>query len=215
MKRAWVLFSFCLLGLLAACTIVPIAEVEQIRQSETFDPVSYVDGIWAEQVVPTMLEKATDLPIVLAAIATNLEDAGEDYATISQSGALNFVVRGQGVVQSVNTESRNGTAVLQIEGYDGPITVILQVGPLIRGDGVRDGVGFINFGDFREQTEFGQVARELNQRVADEIVSGLDLDNLAGKPVAFNGVFTIRTTNQTNIDLSEIVITPVLLEVDG
>jgi predicted lipoprotein len=213
MKKAWVLFTFCLIGLLAACTIVPIEEMEQIRQSETFDPVSYVDGIWEERVVPTILEKATDLPTVLTAIGENLEDAGEDYATISQSGALNFVVRGQGVVHSVNTESRNGTAVLQIEEYNGPITVILQVGPLIRGDGVRDGVGFISFGDFREQTEFGQVARELNQRVANEVVAGLDLENLAGKPVSFSGVFTIRTTNQTDINLSEIIITPVLLEI--
>ncbi len=215
MKRAWVFFTFCLIGLLTACTIVPIEEMAQIRQSETFDPVSYVDGIWEERVVPTILEKAVDLPVVLTAIGNNLEDAGEDYATISQSGALNFVVRGQGVVQSVNTESRNGTAVLQIEDYNGPITVILQVGPLIRGDGVRDGVGFISFGDFREQTEFGQVARELNQRIANEVVIGLDLESLVGKPVAFNGVFTIRTTNQTDIDLSEIVITPVLLDVGG
>ncbi|MBK8986662.1 MAG: DUF2291 domain-containing protein [Chloroflexi bacterium] len=215
MKRVWVLLSVCLINLLAACTIVPIEEMQQLQQSETFDPVSYVDGIWAERVVPTILEKATDLPTVLAAIESDLVDAGEQYATISQSGALNFVVRGQGVVESVSTESRNGTAVLQIEDYNGPITIILQVGPLIRGDGVRDGVGFINFGDFREQTEFGQVARELNQRVANEVVNSLDLENLVGQPVAFNGVFTIRTTNQTNIDLSEIVITPVLLDVGG
>jgi len=216
MKRRLTWTGFLLMGLiLAACTIVPIAEMEQIQQSETFDPVTYVDGIWESQVVPAIQEKAQDLPTVLGAIESNLTQAGDQYATISQSGALNFVVKGQGTITEVNTESRNGTAVLQLDGYDGPVAVIMQIGPLVRGDGVRDGVGFIEFGNFKEQTEFGQVSKELNQRVADVVLSGLDLTTLAGKQVSFDGVFTIRTTNQTNIDLSEVVITPVILNVEG
>jgi predicted lipoprotein len=215
MKRRLSWFSCLLIGLLAACTIVPIEEMEQLQQSETFDPVTYVDGIWESQVVPAIVEKAQELPAVLAAIQTNLTQAGEQYATISQSGALNFVVKGQGTVAAVDTESRNGTAVLEIDGYDGPVVIVMQIGPLVRGDGVRDGVGFIEFGDFKEQTEFGQVSKELNQRVADNVLSGLDLNALVGKQVSFDGVFTIRTTNQTNIDLSEVVITPVVLNVEG
>ncbi len=125
--------GFLLLGLLlAACTIVPIEEMAQIQQSEVFDPVTYVDGIWENQVVPIIQEKAQDLPTVLGAIESNLTQAGDQYATISQSGALNFVVKGQGTVTEVSTESRNGTAVLQIDGYDGP--VVQHVGEL--GDGV-------------------------------------------------------------------------------
>lgn len=213
MKKGLIWGGVLLMLFLAACTIVPIEEMEQIQQSETFDPAGYVDGIWADQVVPTIVEKAQDLPTVLNAVNSNLMQAGDQYAQISQSGALNFVVKGSGTVESVDTESRNGTAVLKIDGYNGPITVILQVGPLIRGDGVRDGVGFIEFGDFKEQTEFGQVSRELNSRVAAEVVGDLDLANLAGQNVTFDGVFTIRTTNQTNIDLSEVVITPVTLAV--
>lgn len=221
MKRRLTWTGFLLMGLLlmglllAACTIVPIEEMEQIQQSETFDPVTYVDGIWESQVVPAIQEKAQDLPTVLAAIESNLTEAGDQYATISQSGALNFVVKGQGTITEVNTESRNGTAVLQLDGYEGPVAVVVQIGPLVRGDGVRDGVGFIEFGNFKEQTEFGQVSKELNQRVADVVLSGLDLTTLAGKQVSFDGVFTIRTTNQTNIDLSEVVITPVILNVEG
>lgn len=208
-------FSFLLVGILTACTIVPIEEMAQIQESETFDPVTYVDSIWESQVVPTIVEKAQDLPTVLTAIESDLTQAGDEYATISQSGALNFVVKGQGTVTSVDTESRNGTAVLQIDGYNGPVSVVLQIGPLVRGDGVRDGVGFIEFGHFKEQTEFGQVSKELNQRVADDVLSGLDLSTLVGKSVSLDGVFTIRTTNQTNIDLSEVVITPIILTVEG
>lgn len=215
MRRIWFGWALLLIGVLTACTIVPIAEIEAIKQSETFDPVTYVDSIWAERVVPTILEKAVDLPTVLTAIEADLADAGATYATISPSGALNFVVRAQGTVSRVDTESRNGTAELQIAGYSGPATVILQVGPLVRGDAIRDGVGFISFGDFKDQTEFGQVSKELNRRVTEVVIGELDLTSLTGKQVTFDGVFTIRTTNQTTIDLSEVVITPIVLDVEG
>ncbi len=216
MKQSLILFAVLLMSLLSGCTIVSIEEAQKVAQSEAFDPVGVVDQIWESQVVPTISEKAAnaDLPIVLSAIEANLNDAGAKYATISQSGGLNFVVHGQGTVQSVNTESRNGTATLQIDGYSGKIVTVLQIGPLVRGDGVRDGVGFIKFGDFKDQTEFGQISRELNRRVSEQVLANLDLANLVGKKVSFDGVFTIRTTNQTNIDLSEVVITPVVLTVN-
>lgn len=208
-----ILILLLALPFIGGCTIVPIEEVQQIQASETFDPAAYVDGVWTEQVVPTILEKAQDLPTVLQAVESDLTAAGEQYATRSQSGALNFVVRGQGTVATVDTESRNGTAIITVDGYSGPTTVIMQIGPLVRGDSVRDGVGFISFGDFKDQTEFGQVSKELNRRVSDQVLGGLDLATLAGKMVSFDGIFTIRTVNQTNIDLSEITITPVVLEV--
>lgn len=203
-----------LIGLLTACTIVPIEEVAQIQQSETFDPVTYVDGIWESQVVPTVTEKAVDLLTVLQAIESDLTEAGKEYATTSQSGALNFVVRGQAMVQGVDTESRNGTALLTIDGYKGTAAIILQIGPLVRGDAVRDGVGFIEFGHFKDQTEFGQVSKELNRRVTERVIGKLDVASLVGKRITFDGVFTVRTTNQTTIDLSEVVITPVALRVE-
>ncbi len=216
MKQSLILFAVLLMSLLSGCTIVSIEEAQKVAQSEAFDPVGVVDQIWESQVVPTISEKAAnaDLPTVLSAIEASLNDAGAKYATISQSGGLTFVVHGQGTVQSVNTESRNGTATLQIDGYSGKIVTVLQIGPLVRGDGVRDGVGFIKFGDFKDQTEFGQISRELNRRVSEQVLAKLDLANLVGKKVSFDGVFTIRTTNQTNIDLSEVVITPVVLTVN-
>ena len=214
-QRKWFGCVLLLIGLFSACTIVPIEQAEQVKQREAFDPVTYVDGIWESQIVPTILEKAVELPPVLTAIESDLTAAGAEFATVSPSGALNFVVRGQGTVASVDTASRNGTAVIQVDGYSGPATILLQIGPLVRGDGVRDGVGFIKFGDFKDQTEFGQVSKELNRRVTAAVIGDLDLTTLVGKQVTFDGVFTIRTTNQTNIDLSEVVITPVVLAVEG
>lgn len=216
MKQSLFGLLFLLIGVLSGCTIVSIEEVEKTQQSEAFDPARVVDEIWESQVIPTITEKAAnaDLATVLTAIESNLGDAGNKFATVSQSGSLNFVVHGQGTVQTVDTESRNGKATLQIEGYQGKSAVILQIGPLVRGDSIRDGVGFIKFGDFKDQTEFGQVSKELNRRVSENVLAQLDLASLKGKQLTFDGVFTIRTTNQTTIDLSEVVITPVVLAVN-
>ena len=44
-----------------AFTVVPIAQVEQQKISEAFDPVKYVDGIWDSKILPTINEKAVNL----------------------------------------------------------------------------------------------------------------------------------------------------------
>lgn len=208
------LFAVVLCCLLTACTVVPIEEIEQIKQSETFDAASYVDTIWQSEIKPAFENNAHDLVTVLAVIQDDLETAGEKYAEISVSGAYNFMVKGSGQVLSVDTSTSNGKAEILLDGYDGAIKVVLQVGPRITGESVRDSVGFIEFGMFKEQTEFGKVSREINNRIANEIVKDLDLQGLVGKKVNFAGAFTIRTTNQTTINTDMITIVPVVFAVE-
>ena len=75
---------------------------------------------------------------------------------------------------------------IQPVGYDGPIKVLVYLGPRIPSDetSVRDGVGFITFGDFKEQTEYGKVGAEINNRVLAGL-STLDKGSLVGKTIAF------------------------------
>ena len=95
--------------------------------------------------------------------------------------------------------------------------MLVYLGPRIPSDetSVRDGVGFINFGDFKEQTEFGKVGSEINKRVINQAYPSVDKDQLVGKTIAFTGAMTIRTFNLVNIDLTKITIVPVKVEVKG
>ncbi len=204
---------FMLTALLSACTIVPIEEVEAQAKSEEFDPIAYVDAIWESEVRPAIIENAVDLPTVLNAIEADLETGGAEHG-IFIGGAYNFMVKGSGVIDEVFTESKNGTVVVDLEGYDGPAKLIVQVGPLIRGNSVRDATGLIEFGEFKEQTEFGQVSKAINKRVASDVLGDVDLENLLGKTVNFDGTFSVSTINQTSIDLSEITVAPVTFEVE-
>jgi len=204
-------------------TMVSIEEAEDTVQSEAFDPVAYVDGIWESKLLPTFNEKAVELPKVLSemepdasgtASKDDLIDIANQYGLITVGEAHVYVVKGSGTIVSVDAETSLGTAEVALDGYDGPIKVLLYIGTRIPSDdtSVRDAVGFISFGDFREQTEYGKAATEINKRVLATALGGLDRDNLAGKTISFKGAFTIRTFNLLQIDVSEISIVPVEIE---
>jgi predicted lipoprotein len=78
---------------------------------------------------------------------------------------------------------------------------------------VRDAVGFINFGDFKEQTEYGKVGAEINKRIIAQVLTPLNKDQLQGKTITFYGALTIRTFNLINIDLKKVTIVPIKIEV--
>lgn len=214
------LLAAFLIALPFSVTIVPIEQVEAMKQSEEFDAVAYVDGIWESQILPTVLENAVDLQTILSAIEVDdegfaqkeqLTEVANEYGSITVGEAHVYLVKGRGTVTAVDTESRAGTMTLALDDYTGPVTVKLYLGPRIPSDAtsVRDAVGFIEFGDFREQTEYGKVAKEINTRVATEVLEPLDKENLVGKQLEFFGATGIRTFNLVKVDLNELVVVPV------
>lgn len=209
-----------------AFTVVPIAEVEQKKIDEAFDPVKYVDGLWDSKIIPTVNTKAVNLAEVLTAMQPNAQGvAAKDdlikvanqFGLVTVGEAHVYLVKGEGKVVSVDTKTSLGVMEIQPAGYEGPIKVLVYLGPRIPSDetSVRDGVGFINFGDFKEQTEFGKVGAEINKRVINQAYPSVDKDQLVGKTIAFTGAMTIRTFNLVNIDLTKITIVPVKVEIQG
>ncbi len=205
-------------------TIVPIAEVEAVEAAEKFDAASFVAGVFDSKVVPAIQEKAVDLSAILNQF--QVDDKGiakkDELVPIAQQNGLItvgeaqvYMVKGQGTVTEVDTESRVKTMTIELEGYDGPIKVRLYTGPRIPSDetAVRDAAGFLNFGDFRSQTEYGKVASELNKLIVKQVLGGVDLANLVGKTISFTGAIGIRTFNVLDIDLSKVTVVPVSLQV--
>lgn len=209
-----------------AFTVVPIEQVEQQKISEAFDAVNYVDGIWDSKVLPTIDAKAVNLSDVLTAMQPgaqgiaakdDLIDVANQYGLITVGEAQVYIVKGEAKVILVDTSSSLGVMEVQPVGYDGTIKVLVYLGPRIPSDetSVRDGVGFINFGDFKEQTEFGKVGSEINKRVINQAYTDVDKEQLVGKTIDFVGAMTIRTFNLVNIDLSKVTIVPVKIAVKG
>lgn len=207
-----------------AFTVVPIAQVEQQKISEAFNPVAYVDGVWDSKIIPQINSEAVNLTDILSAMQPNdqgiaakedLIKVAKKYGLITVGEAHVYLVKGEAQVVSINAETSLGVMEIIPAGYTGPIKVVVYMGPRIPSDetSVRDGVGFINFGDFKEQTEFGKVGSEINKRVLDTAFTNIDKEQLIGKTITFYGAMTIRTFNLVNIDLKKITIVPVKVEV--
>ena len=96
----------------------------------------------------------------------------------------------------MDTETSKGSLGLTVDGYDGPIKVRVYVGTRIPSDesSIRDATGFIEFGDFSEQTEYGKVGRRDQQEGRREPRRvACDAQSLLGKPITVTGAFTMRT----------------------
>ena len=204
-------------------TVVTIEEAEDTVLSEEFNPVTYVDGIWDSRLIPAFNDKTIELSRILVemepdangtAPKDDLIAIANQYGLITVGEAHVYMVKGSGTIVSVDAESSLGTAEVKIDGYDGPIKTLLFIGTRIPSDNtsIRDAVGFISFGDFKEQTEYGKAATEINKRVLTDVLDVIDRENLVGKTISLKGAFTIRTFNLIQIDVSELNIVPIEFE---
>jgi predicted lipoprotein len=214
---------FLILAGRSGFTVVTIEDAEKAVRSEAFDPVAYVDGIWDTRLIPTFNEKAVELPKILSEMKPGADGTApkdeligiaNKYGSITVGEAHVYMVKGSGKIVAVNADTSLGTAEVVLDGYGGPIKVLLYIGSRVPSDetSVRDSVGFISFGDFKEQTEYGKAASQINKRILATVLGGLDRDNLVGKTITFKGAFNIRTFNLPQIDLKAIRIVPVEIE---
>jgi len=209
----------------AVAKVITVAEATRIAEGGAFNAVSFVENKWTG-IYSTIIEKGVELPTVLDAIKVNnglatkanLKEVADKFGLTTVGDAHGFMIKGRGKVTAVKQE-RNGTMEIAVENYSGPIKVKLFIGPSLPSDetAVRDATGLVLFGDFKEQTEYGKVGRELNKRVLTDVLANLSAADLQGKTVSFNGVFLIRTFNKPGeaIEVKEILITPVKIEIGG
>jgi predicted lipoprotein len=149
-------------------TIRPIG---QQTSSGPFDAVAYVDGIWASRVVPQIEATAV-------AVAAFL-DASTPGASGTRTGAVGL----EGVILSVDTASRVGVVLVDVDPIDGRADASMQIGPVLRGTALRDALDFIRFTDFTNQIEFAAVAGALNDRVRSGVLGAIDVGALEGRRV--------------------------------
>ena len=207
---------FVVVALLFGFTVISVEEEEALTVE--FDPVAYVDDNW-EAVQLAIREDAVPLANLLNEIEPGADGtiATEELMPIvaalgdvATGDAHVYRVMGSGTVTDVDIESSKGSIGIDVEGYDGPIKVRAWIGTRIPSDNsaIRDATGFIEFGDFREQTEFGKVAKEINKKVVEGL-EGLDKENLVGDTVDFTGAIAMRTANMPTLDVSQLEMVPI------
>jgi predicted lipoprotein len=158
-----------------------------------FDPKTYVDGLWGSKVVPFLSGKATDLTELLPALAEDPDAAGKKYGPRpdSEGSPWSFAVKGRGRVVSTSTASRAGTMVVEVSAGGAGREVTLQIGPVVRGSALRDCLPFFSFGDVKNQIEFAQVGRAMNDRAMKAIQDQIQALGAQGTEVSFTGATSL------------------------
>jgi predicted lipoprotein len=207
---------FVVVAVLFGFTVV--SEEEEAAFDVEFDAAAYVDGVW-DNVRTTIKEQPVDLAAVLAQLEPDADGntpkeallpVVDEYGRVTPGDAHVYAVTTTGTVTDVETEGLTRTLGLAVDGYNGPVVVRVYIGQRIPSaeTAVRDATGLINFGDFKEQTEYGKVATEINKRVVDGLTD-TDFEALEGQQVQVTGATMMRTQNLVQIPVGELMIVPV------
>ena len=206
---------FLVVSLLFGFTVV--SEEEEAALNVEFDPVAYVDGVW-DNVRTTIKDEAVDLASILGRLEPDadgntpkeaLAPIVEEFGRVTPGDAHVYAVTTTGTVTDVDSEGLTRTMGLAVDGYEGPVDVRVYIGQRIPSaeTAVRDATGTISFGDFKEQTEYGKVASEINKRVAAGLAD-TDFEALVGEQVQITGATMMRTQNLVQIPVGELLIVP-------
>jgi predicted lipoprotein len=117
-------------------TVVPI----QSTPAGTFDPDGYVGSIWDSRVLSTAQASAIDLRTFMESQAS-----GADLKVGSSGGnaARAAFVKGTATIAEVDRTSRIGLARLRLSWTTDVQAAAIQIGPVLRGTALRDGLAAI------------------------------------------------------------------------
>lgn len=206
---------------LSGCVLATVRTLDEDEEAKIgFTGDSYVEEIWESQLLPTYDEQAQDFGTLLELLRSDPDSAIEQYGHRSGTGPYAFMVCGEAQVISLDTSSRSGVITLDLTPPDGTPDASMAIGPLIKVSqrgAVRDAVGFIDYGSFRNQEEFADVATAMGTRITTMIAEALGLDDIEairemdpaqieGKTVEFVGAITME-------NLDNVTIVPVRLRV--
>ena len=210
-KQAILALCACLLltFLCAGCvTVVQKGHEAELTGAKTFNAAEDVEAIWESKAVPDLTENAVDLKQLLTEANGQLKSVAGKYGhySMGDKGELSYIVKGEGTITEVDTQKKSGTATLKVAGYDGPIAIKLQIGPVYKGTAVRDCLSFINYNDYTNQVDWAKVSQAVHETIDKDVVKKLDLANAQGKNIDFVGCFTVSSDK-------EIAITPVTVNI--
>lgn len=196
---------------LTSCKIATVRSLNEDKEAKKgFVATEYIESIWESEFIPTVREKAVEFTDLIQQIKADEGAAIAAHGNRSGTSAYSFITYGEARVLAVNTESRIGLMTLDVAPFDGQPDASMAIGPVIRGrdTSLRDAVGFIQFNQFTNQTEFAQVSDAMKDHVLNNVISTFDVENLAGQTIQFYGTFMLN-------DVDDLEIVPVIVEVQA
>lgn len=204
--RGAIILSLLSLG---GCKIISVEELnKQTNLEDKFNADTYIESLWDDTILPYFERSPFPINDVISTMLNEPDKVGEKYGyrESAEGSKWVYMVSGAGTVLTKNTKSRAGKLLIQLRGLPNFPPVTLQIGPIVKGNDVRDALPFIKFKDFSNQLEFADVGKSLKIKVIAKFSPSLK-DITDGTEVKFVGVFKFKKQS------SKLLITPVLIEV--
>jgi len=186
--------------------VVPLGQADQQgnAKSDEFEPVSFVEKFWTEQLIPGS-EQAVDTAKLIAQISQDHEAARDQHSrSLGLSDTYIYFLSGTGRVVSVEKNAIS----LSIDDAT-QIQVVLETG-LLFGNAVRDGTGLLDVNDFANSQDFNAISTEINRRIESDVLPRLKEAATVGSTVRFVGCAHIA---DEETDLSPLRVVPFIGEV--
>ena len=187
-------------AMLADTTFVNEGEVGSFVAAE-FSAEEYTDQLLVD-LTQLMEETAVEAHVLAEAMREDPEQAGEQYGNDIGSNRYGFAIEALGTAVEVDE------SFARIELHADPdVDVRLPLSTALNGTPIRDALGVVSFGDFRDQTQYQAVANEIRSRVEEDVIGPLDLEGLEGREIRVVGAWLSNGPPDT------FVIHPVIAEV--
>ena len=150
-------------AVLVACTVVdldengkPILPVDPNAVVSDYNQPSdkVASTIWVSKVMPFANSNAL-----------SLQQVKQQSQPATGKNSQSHFVRFSGKVVAVDTEGREGTIKIAVEGDE----QALQLGPIVKGNAIRDASTFIRFEDFKNQVQYAQLSKALSKRALQDV----------------------------------------------
>ncbi|MEN0616422.1 DUF2291 family protein [Klebsiella indica] len=185
----------CAALLLTACTVVDLddngkpilpADPNAKQSFDNLSPQQIAQQTWKTRVIDTASQHSLDM------------NALENQLASSRSTPASFFVRLNATVLDVDiSNTREQKLIFNINGR--PLAI--QVGPVIRGNAIRDATGF-KFEDFTNQVQFAQLSRAYNREAVKQLPK-IDSE-WVGKKISV--LFAVTLSNGTAQDAAALAL---------
>ncbi|NDJ55959.1 DUF2291 domain-containing protein [Enterobacteriaceae bacterium 4M9] len=203
MSRPLWLALVVLAPVLGGCRIVSTQELADLKNPPN-PHMANIDQAWQQKIVPQIVGEARPAEELMRLLSTasDVDSACKQYGWRSQDeNPCVFAVRVSGTVEKVDTTSRSGKVFIKDERGE---TVVVQLGPTIRGTALRDGYKGVSYQDFNDQVLFGNYSRTINEHAAAMMKA---FNPQPGDAVTVDGVFSAWDVPATLPDVTPANIT--------
>lgn len=171
---------------LGGCRIVSTQELADLKNPPN-PHMANIDQTWQQKIVPQIAGEARAADELMRQLnaASDFDSACKQYGWRSQEeNPCVFAVRVSGTVEKVDTASRSGKVIIKDSRGE---SVVIQLGPTIRGTALRDGYKGVSYQDFNDQVLFGNYSRTINEHAAAMMKA---FNPQPGETVTVEGVFS-------------------------